>query len=464
MDVSGELLQANLGDQRLNRRLRRIVDALTDAGAASIPQATRQDANLVYRFFRNSLVDLEELRRAHFADTASRLAGEDLVLFPSDTTFIDYSGHQAVEGLGYWNRVDQKGLCLHSTLALTTQGTPLGLVQQYSWCRDPAHFGKRQDRRHKDTADKESQRWLDALHDCQSRLAPGQNALFIADREADFYDLLAAPRRPGVDVLIRAKSRRALADEDALLGDALRTARICGTKKVTLYDEHGRKKREATVEIRYRRCQLRPPSTHPHRRRLRPLPITVIEVVEPNPPPGAEPARWLLLTSRRVRSVRQAKALVAYYALRWRCEGFHSILKGGGCRVEQLQLERRERLEKAIAVYSIVAMRLMRLQYRAREEPEAASETELTELELEVLRQQIQADGGETVQRLCLREAVRQIAKLGGFLGRKGDGEPGAQTLWKGMRRLLDLVQGYQLAKQNSTLTHGPPTTVQSSD
>jgi hypothetical protein len=464
MDVAAELLQADLGDQRLNRRFCKIVDALTEAGAASIPQATRHDSNLVYRFFRNVLVDLAELRRAHFADTAQRLLGQHLVLLTSDTTFVDYSGHRAVEGLGYWNRPDQKGLCLHSTLALTAQGLPLGLVQQYSWCRDPAHFGKRQQRRGKDTADKESQRWLDALDDSQHWLAPGQKALFIADREGDFYDLLAAPRRPGVDILVRAKSRRALADEDALLGAAVGTAPVCGSKTVTLYDEQGRKKRQATVVIRYRRCRLRPPATHPQRRHLQPLPITVIEVVEANPPPGAEPARWLLLTSCRVRSAPQAKKLVGYYALRWRCEGFHSILKGGGCRVEQLQLERRERLEKAIAVYSIVAMRIMRLQYRARDEPEAASEEEFTTLELEVLRQHMQAERREVVGSLKLRDAVRAIAQLGGFLGRKGDGEPGAQTLWKGIRRLMDLVEGYQLAQQRSTLTHGPPTTVQSSD
>ncbi len=457
MDVAAELLQADLGDRRLNRRFGKIVDALTEAGAASIPQATRRDCNLVYRFFSNALVDLAELRRAHFADTAQRWVGEDLVLLPSDTTFVDYSAHQAVEGLGYWNRPDQKGLCLHSTLALTAQGLPLGLVQQYSWCRDPAHFGKRQQRRGKDTADKESQRWLDALHDSQHWLTPGQKALFIADREGDFYDLLAAPRRPGVHILVRAKSRRALADEDALLGEAVRTAPVCGSKTVTLYDEHGRKKRQATVVIRYRRCRLQPPATHPQRRHLRALPITVIEVVEPDPPAGAEPARWLLLTSCRVRSARQAKALVGYYALRWRCEGFHSILKGGGCRVEQLQLERRERLEKAIAVYSIVAMRILRLQYRARDEPQAASAEEFTALELQVLRQHLEAERREAVGSLTLHDAVRAIAQLGGFLGRKGDGEPGAQTLWKGIRRLMDLVQGYLLAQPRGTLTHGPP-------
>jgi hypothetical protein len=407
---------------------------------------------------------VDAIRQAHFADTADRTRHCDLVLLPSDTTFLDYTDHAAVEGLGYWNKPHQKGLCLHSTLALTPDGTPLGLLTQTSWCRDPAQFGKRTGRRAKPTAAKESQRWLDALAACQQRLRPDQPALFIADREADFYDLLAAPRRPGVDLLIRAKSRRALYQEDQLLGAAIRTAKVCGRKTVTLYDGNGRKKRDAVLELRHRRCRLRPPATHPDRARLRPLRITVVEAVEVNPPPGEKPAHWLLLTTRRVKTVQQLKELLGYYALRWRCEGFHSVLKGGGCRVEQLRLEQRARLEKAVAVYSIVALRLMRLQYRAREEPHADSLEELTALEQEVLRREMARRRAAVPERLTLREAVRAIAQLGGFLARKSDGEPGPQTLWKGWRRLFDLVEGFQLANPNTTLTHGPPGSVQRSD
>jgi hypothetical protein len=449
MDFTDELLRVDLGDQRRNDRLRSLVNDLTHQLSASLPQATGPDANLTYRFLDNSLVRPDDIRAGHYLDTLARIDPQQTVLLPSDTTFLDFSHHPATAGLGYLQFPNQLGLCLHSTLAVNTAGTPLGLVQQYGWRRDPNEYGKRHQRRHKDTSAKESQRWLDALQQCQQRLPPTQKAVFLADREADFYDFFAAPRRAGFDVLIRAKSRRRLVGEDRLLGQAVRAAPVQGTIQVRLPRQPGQPEREATLAVRYLRCQIRPPSTHPRRRELAPLPLTVVEVVEQDPPPGVKPAHWLLLTNRAVNSLVEAEELVRWYTFRWRGERYHFTLKDG-CRVEDLQLETAQRLERAVAVYSIVAMRVLRLTYLAREQPEASCTQELSAVEQKVL-QQATAKAGETAEAsggLSLAEAVRRLARLGGYQGR-GRSIPGVKTLWRGLRRLHDLVQGYQLAQQH---------------
>jgi hypothetical protein len=453
MHTADELRAADLGDVRLNHRLRTIADDLTNSLAASLPQATGAGANLTYRFFDNAQVHPQAIRQAHYHDTLARLDPGQPVLLPSDTTTLDFSSHKATAGLGHLRQPDQRGLCLHSTLALTPDGTPLGLVQQHCWRRDPATYGQRRQRRHKPTEQKESQRWLDAVQHCQQLLPFGQAALFIADREADFYDLLAQPLRPGFDVLVRAKARRRLAGEDRLLGQAIRAAAVQGTMTIRVPRQDDQPERTATLEVRFRRCQIQPPSTHPRRKELKPVPVTIIEVVEQEPPAGVKPLHWLLLTNREVEALAPAEQLVRWYALRWRCERYHYTLKSG-CQVEQLQLETAARLERAVAVYSIVALRVLRLTYLGRTQPEASCTGELTAAEQVVLRQQTAPPGGGTPAVWTLREAVRRIARLGGYQGRGTKAPPpGVKVLWRGLRRLQYLVRGYELGRQQHEQT-----------
>ena len=168
-----ELRQADLGDARLNRRLRLLVDAFTAKPTAPIPEACAGMVDQAYRFFDNSALEPPDIRSAHFADTAQRWpGGDELVLAASDTSWIDYSSHPDVKGLGYQQHLGQHGLFLHSTLACTADGLPLGMLDQFTFVRDPAHFGKRRRRSHKATADKESQRWLDALQAAIDRRPP----------------------------------------------------------------------------------------------------------------------------------------------------------------------------------------------------------------------------------------------------------------------------------------------------
>jgi hypothetical protein len=439
-----ELLQANLGDARLNARLRTIVDAFTARPAASIPEACSDAVDQTYRFFANPSVRPDAIRAAQYADATTRCdATSGPIVLASDTTWLDFSTHPRTRGLGYQQHLDQHGLFLHSTLACTGDGVPLGLLDQQAWTRDPADFGKRRKRNQRATADKESQRWLKAWAACQSRLPAGRPVLFVADREGDLFDLFAMPRSPGQDLLIRADGRRRLVGEDSLLAEVLAALPVRARTTVEVTRQAGRPSRRVQLAIRVRSVTLAVPTTGgPHGPPVR---VTAVSAREVDPPAGEEGLDWLLLTTQAVATPAAACRVVGFYALRWRVEQYHFTLKSG-CGVERLQLETRDRLERAAAVLSVVAVRVLRLTYSARMTPQASSAGELTATEREVL-ERTGRPGQPTGQPPTLQEAVLWLAKLGGYVGRGRRAEPGVRVVWRGLRRLTDLVEGYRLAR-----------------
>jgi len=444
-----ELTQAALGDARLNHRLRRLVDALTAQPTAALPQACAGMVDPAYRFFDNPHVRPDDIRAAHYADTLSRWPPEDgPVLLASDTTWVDYSSHPHAAGLGYQQHLGQRGLFLHSTLACTAAGLPVGLLDQLVWARDPAQFGRRGGRSRKRTADKESQRWLDALAACSARRPPGRGIVFLADREGDLYDLVAWERPPGVDLLIRGDGRR-LDGASRLLGAVLADAAVLATGEGPVPRRDGRPGRTARVDIRVRPVRLAVPGTGPRRGRRGPPAVTAVQVAEAKPPAGVAPVRWLRLTTLAVADAAAAWQVVRYYTRRWRVEQYHFTLKSG-CAVEWLQLETRARLERALAVYTVVAVRLLRLTYLARHRPQQSCEAEFGRPEWQVLLGQVRRQFG--VSRTGRRppglgEVVYWLARLGGYVGRGAKARPGVKVLWRGLRRLHDLLAGYELAQ-----------------
>ena len=450
-----ELRNADLGDRRLNRRLARLVGDLAAHPAASVPLACGSwpATKAAYRFWDNERVTAEGIRDAHLGRSRERLPSDGaLILAIQDTTVLNFSHHPATNDLGYLSAMEQRGLFVHSTLAVGGDGIPLGLLQQQVWARDDADFGKRKERRHKETAAKESQRWLDAVRDTEQALPPEQAVLTVADREADFYDLFAAPRRPGHDLLIRAKSRRRIQHEARLLGHGIATSPARGRLRVKLPRAHGRPGRTATLTLRWDTFAIEPPSSHPRRTSLPALPLTAVLAQEENPPKGITAVRWLLLTTRQVRRFADAVQLVRWYAKRWLIERYNYVLKSG-CRLEGLQLESGARLQRALATYAVVAWRLLWLTYAARRDEEASCAEVLEAEEWQVL--QLHFGQEPTPEPPSLRVAIRLLARLGGFLGRRADGAPGARVIWRGLSRLEDLRIGYRLARQHLT----PPST-----
>jgi hypothetical protein len=442
--ATAELRYADLGDRRLDTRLARLVAALADRPEASVPQATQTWAatKAAYRFWDNDRIDADDILAAHRRAALDRLPSAGPLLAIQDTTALDFAAHPATAGLGYLTAEGNRGLLAHSTLLASAEGVPLGLLDQHVWARPAQQRGKRRDRRRKETADKESQRWLDALAGVGRHLPADREVLVVGDREADFYDLFASPRRPGVHLLVRAKGRRRLWREAGLLGNVMRTAPAVGTMAVPLRRGDDRPARTAVLTLRMRQVRIAPPSTHPRRKELPPLSLTAVLAVEEASPTGAAPLCWLLLTTRPAADRLATESLVRWYALRWLIERYHYVLKSG-CRIEELQLGSAERLRRALATYAVVAWRLLWLAYEARRGPGQSVEVVLRAEEEAVLRAEF---GRPASAPLTVGEATVLLARLGGFLARKHDGPPGVRVLWRGLRRLGDLVKGWELA------------------
>ena len=158
------------------------------------------------RFFSNDAIEPQDFLSSHIESTYSRLDKVPLVLAVQDTTEVDWTGHPATKGLGPLGHTACQGLHVHSTLAFTPERVPLGLLAQHVWARDPDDIGKRKRRKQLPISQKESQKWLTSLaavFSAREGCAPTR-FVSVGDREADVFDLLAAERPAGVELLVRA--------------------------------------------------------------------------------------------------------------------------------------------------------------------------------------------------------------------------------------------------------------------
>jgi len=449
--AADELQHVDLGDERLNKRLVKIVEKAAAHPESSVPQAcdTWAETKATYRFWDSKRVTPEAIRRAHTESTAERVEACSTVLVLQDTTNLDFTRHAAVTGLGYLDDVHLRGLKVHSALAVSELGVPLGLVHQEVWIRDPEELGKKPDRRSREIEDKESQRWLTALQATQEALPDEVRIITVADQEGDIYDLMAAPRRTGHELLIRGCRDRHVGGDVPYIWDAVRSKPVQGHYTVRLQANEDRDARDAVLSVRYGSVEMQPPHHHKRRTQLRPIVLNAILVEEEEPPAEVEPVRWLLLTTLAVDSLDAAKQIILWYSFRWLIERYHYVLKSG-CHIEKLQLETADRLLRALATYCVVAWRLLWLTYEARRHPDVPCNQVLSDEEWHCLFHATHPSLDLPEKTPALHEAVRWIAQLGGFLGRKRDGDPGVKTIWRGLRRLADIMIGWTMARSQS--------------
>ena len=441
-----ELATADFGDARLSKRLVRIVADKLANPTASIPQASGSWAatKATYRFVDSQQVAANSIRAAHLAATRSRIQHHTTVLVLQDTTELLYTSHPHTTGLGDLDHALSKGLKVHSALAATLDGVPLGLVYQSVWARKPAEKG-RKTRKRPPQAERESQRWLTTLAEVQQSIPAPTRLIVVADREADIYPLFIARRDDRTELVIRATYNRGLVGGSKLEQVAEMVA-WQGSRTVTIPSNGSRAARTATVQIGWTSVQLLPPQDYP-RPASAPRPTLQLVVVEEREPPaGVKPLRWLVWTTLRVTSWDEALVVVQIYEKRWLIERYHYVLKSG-CGIEQLQLETAERLERALAVCCVVAWRLLWLTYQARETPDVPCSEVFARHEWQALVCTIEQTAEPPSEPPTLREAVRMVAQLGGFLARTGDGEPGVKTLWRGLIRLNDIAATWLLVR-----------------
>jgi hypothetical protein len=468
-----EFGSADLGHARRTRRLVELAHVFGQRPAASLPQAAQDPALLkaAYRLFDHDDDEFTpaDMIASHVLATYERLAACDLVFAVNDTTYLDWSAHPATSGLGPLANAKQQGLVLHSTLVVTPERVPLGLLAMQSWARDAATYGQQIAPKERPISEKESHKWLDSLqaanlaHDA----APQTTVVFLADAEADVYDLFVAERRTGVELLVRAGQDRAVDAAEGRLWAAMQTAPIAETvtvqvaarpAKAAAYGEPAQPAqpaREARVQVRYGTQTLKPP----RKRQDEQLPnvtVGVVWAVEIGAPAGATPIRWMLLNSLAVTSVAEALERLDWYCCRWGIEVWHKVLKSG-CKIETRQLETAERLQRCLALFGVIAWRVLYALMLSRALPEVACTALLEDDEWQALYVRIKRTAVLPATVPSLREAVRWIAQLGGFQGRKRDGAPGVTVLWRGFQELAASVTMYQIMR--ASLPAGLPAT-----
>lgn len=444
-----EFAGVDLADRRLDQRLLLISAGFAAQPQAAIPQACEDWASTkgAYRFFENPKVGAARILAPHQQRTIERMSEHRLIFAVQDTTYLNYSHHPATGGLGFIGSIEdgQLGLIMHSTLALTSEGVPLGVISQDIWAREEPDAemdaaARRKVRRESPIEAKESFKWLKAVQETAVLCPDGVDVVHVCDSEADIYEMFQQGEDLGAKMVVRASQDRAVLDSGRMRQE-LSQRPVSGYLKVEIPAQRGRAARTAQVEVRYGDMTLRPPyrATSCHTN-LRPLSVSVVWVHEIDAPAGVkEPLEWLLVTNVPVRSFEDAVERVRWYRLRWHIEVFHKVLKSG-CKVEDCRLDQADELIRYLTLKSVIAWRLFWMVQMNRAQPEMDCTVVLAEHEWQALYAAIHRTSVLPERVPTVRQVVRWIAQLGGFLGRKCDGEPGVTVVWRGWQRLHDLA------------------------
>ena len=462
--LAAEVMGANLGDLRLTKRLQKIVERLGSHPSMSIPAATegRAEMEAAYRFFDNSKVSPEAIVQPHQAATLDRAREVDVLLLVQDTTEVELTRpNQQVAGAGPLDCESRRGAFYHPLMAFTSCGVPLGTVWSKCWARDKIHSGrtvaeKMRQKRNTPIEGKESMRWLEGVREARkvAEACPQTQCVCIADSEADIYELFAEPRSPTgqgeLHLLLRGCHDRVLANSGGHLLEAVRatdclyrcsvdvSSRKQKTNAKTAPRRATRDARIAEVEVRASSVTLRPP--HRFDRRLPEIPIHVVLVEETNAPEGVQPIQWCLLTTLPIETPELVKRIVEHYCIRWQIEIYFRTLKSG-CRIEERYFERLVRLTNCLAVYSIVAWKILYLCRLSRDCPDMDCEVVFSLSEWQAVYSVACKKPLPDIPP-TLNEMVRLVASLGGYVMRAKT-QPGTQTLWLGLQRVHDLATAW---------------------
>jgi len=451
----------DLGHAKRNQRAITTAAAFAAKPGKSIPQLFGRwsEVKATYTFFANPEVTPDDLQARHRELTMERLNQPGTFLLPEDTTEPSWSGKKARPGLGRVGDQNstKQGYQLHTSLVVRWPDSfapdekgrrppveVIGIADQQSLVREEHPAGET--RKARLSRARESEVWEAATRRIGSAPDnPHIRWVRVCDRGSDIYEFLLSCDDEGHGYVVRAAQDRALIDEPgAPAGHLFATARegpSLGEFNLELRARPGQAQRTARLSLSTTRVRLRSPYRPGHGvGKLRPIECTVVRVWEANPPAGVEPLEWILLCDAEVTTFEQALEVALQYATRWLVEEFHKAIKTG-MGIEKLQLETGEELMAAVALMSVVALRLLHLREIVRIVPDAPPEASgLSQLELAVLAEKTKRS------LLTVRDVALALGRLGGHLNRKSDGLPGWITLWRGYLELQVLVEGVRLA------------------
>lgn len=462
--VDDELNDCDFKDERLGKRFRALLAQLSSSPGDSIPLVCQDWANTkaAYRFFDNDRVSEAEILSGHFQatrDRASATSGPILVMH--DTTEFTYK-REDIEAVGktriniagaYRDGMPRYmtacGILMHSSLAVTTEGLPLGLTAIKFWSRKKFKGANALKKKINPTRvpieEKESIRWLENLKQSTALLAVPQRCVHIGNRESDIYELFCAAQDAGTQFLLRTCVDRLTGDGDHTIATEMAEVDCKGLHRIEVRDRHGNTS-DAILELKFRRILVQPPLYK--QGRYPALELTVLHATERGKPRDREPIDWKLITNLPVTSRTAAIEKLQWYALRWKIETFHKILKSG-CQAEQSKLRTAERLVNLLATFCILSWRIFWLTMLNRSTQKAKATLAFTPLEIDILNRLAPERQAGSSRSPTLQSCLIQLARLGGYLNRASDPPPGNIVIWRGMSRLTDIAIGFAIGSEN---------------
>ena len=455
--VDREVAGCEFRDVRLGDRFRKLLAQIGSAMGQSIPLVCQDWANTkaAYRFFSNDRVSEADILAGHFQSTRDRTAATDgLVLVLHDTTEFTYQREKS-EAIGVTKSINSGrdkagrlrahtvcGILMHSSIAVTTEGLPLGLAAVKFWTRKKfkgtAALKRKVNPTRVPIEKKESIRWLENLKQSTALLEDPARCLHIGDRESDIYELFCVAQEIGTHFLIRTCVDRLAGDGDHTVAEEMDEVAVKGLHRIEVRNSNGDTD-EAVLEIRFRKIRVLPPIGK--QKRYPALTLTVIHAEERGTPKNRKKIEWKLITDLPVQSRKDAIEKIEWYALRWKIEVFHKILKSG-CKAEESRLRTAQRLANLISVFCILSWRVFWMTMLNRSAPSAAPNIALTETEIGLLDHLMKDKERKPLRRKTLSHYLTKIARLGGYLARANDPSPGNTVMWRGLSRLTDIELG----------------------
>jgi len=453
--VDREIAGCEFRDARLGDRFRKLLAQIGSAMGQSIPLVCQDWANTkaAYRFLSNDRVSEADILAGHFQSTRDRTAATDgLVVVLHDTTEFTYQREKS-EAIGITKSINSGrdkagrlrshtvcGILMHSSLAVTTEGLPLGLaavkLRTRKKFKGTAALKKKINPTRVPIEKKESIRWLDNLKQSTELLDDPGRCVHIGDRESDIYELFCAAQEVGTHFLVRTCVDRLAGDGDHTIAEEMDEVAVKGLHRIEVRDSNGDPD-EAILEIRFRKLRVLPPIGK--QKRYPALTLTVIHAEERGTPKNRKKIDWKLITDLPVQSRKDAIEKLEWYALRWKIEVFHKILKSG-CKAEESKLRTAQRLANLISVFCIVSWRVFWMTMLNRSAPDAPPALALTEAEIGLLDNLVKDQ--KPLWRKTLSHYLTKIARLGGYLARANDPPPGNTVMWRGLSRLTDIELG----------------------
>ena len=458
--IDREIAGCEFRDARLGDRFRKLLAQLGSAMGQSIPLVCQDWANTkaAYRFFSNDRVSEADILAGHFQSTRDRAAATDghrLVLH--DTTEFTYQ-RESSEAIGITKSINSGrdkvgrlrshtvcGILMHSSLAVTPDGLPLGLAAVKFWTRKKfkgtAALKKKINPTRVPIEKKESVRWLDNLRQSIDLLGEPARCIHVGDRESDIFELYCLTRDLGAHFIVRMQTDRLAGDSGHTVSEEMDEVAIKGLHRVEMRDEKG-DTISIALEIRTKQIHVLPPIGK--QKRYPALDLTVIHATERGAPKGRKPIEWKRMTDLPARTRVEAIDKINWYAMRWKIEIFHKILKSG-CKAEDSKLRTADRLANLMAVFCILSWRVFWLTMLNRTAPDTAPTVALAAAEIELLVQLVANAGNRRCRPRTLSFYLTKLAKLGGYLARASDPPPGNMVIWRGLSRLTDIETGVEI-------------------